>query len=402
MNTPILASLFALTNLARQNNPTPTQRKNIFHLVISVGFIFTLFLSIPLWTSNRDFPIVPLLGENWTLPLPHKTILVLLIGTCFLSLFIPRRNFTTGFIAAISLIAMFEDINRAHPWTWYFTLSFIAIALSKQRDLSFLNTLRILTIFIYFWSGFHKWNLNFFEQSWPYLLEGIIGPELANSWIRNTCYLVPFLEAGMGLGLVFIKTRKIAILGLVSMHIFILLALGPLGRNYNAVVWPWNVVMLVNLLVLFHKEKEWQPKRFRIKREFHSLIILLFGILPLLHTFYLWPSYLSWSIYSKQQSSLLIITHKESTHCINTEGQEELSLDGEIKTFYLVNLANEILHAPNFPHSKVYKAFADKTCRECQKAESIEFIIKERKWRKWASEVLECSGRKPIDQKNLQ
>lgn len=390
LNTPIIASLFALVNFPRQGAPTPPQRKYIFHLVLSVGFFATILLSQPLWTSDRDFPLVPVLEQDWNIPLPSDTLFLCLLGASILSLLVPRRNITTALLAILCLAAMAEDINRVHPWMLYFTVSFIALALSKQRDRNFLNTLRILTISIYFWSGFHKWNQNFFEQTWPYMLEGILGNDLANSWLQETCYAVPIIEAGLGIGLAFPRTRTLAIAGLIGMHCFILLALGPLGRNYNPVVWPWNIVMLFNLLVLFGREKEWRLQ-FRISRRiFHNLIILLFCLLPILHTFYIWPPYLSWSIYSKKQSSLAIVFDHSSKDCILEDLVQIPPKEGEIKTVYLLNWANEILKTPNFPSDKVYKAFVKKICDECPSARSIDFIAKERKWGKWTSELLNC------------
>lgn len=36
------------------------------------------------------------------------------------------------------------------------------------------------------------------------------------------------------------------------MHIFILIFLSPLEINYNSIIWPWNVLMIVYLIILFY------------------------------------------------------------------------------------------------------------------------------------------------------
>jgi hypothetical protein len=47
--------------------------------------------------------------------------------------------------------------------------------------------------------------------------------------------------------------RHVAVAIIVLMHCDILLELGPLGLNWNAVVWPWNVYCICLVLLMYER-----------------------------------------------------------------------------------------------------------------------------------------------------
>ena len=392
MNIPLFAALFSLTSFFRQGSPTPVQRKNLFHLLIALGTIATLIVSYPLWTSDRAFPTVPFIGEDWQLPLPSTGVFIALLCFTSLSLFIPQRGIMTGLVALFSLIALSEDINRAHPWMWYMLLSFGALAFSQQKDRSFLSTMRILTICIYFWSGLHKIHLNFFDLTWPTMVDALIGNGTIDAYpdLVYTGYFIPFIEAGLALCLAFPKTRRFAVAGLISMHIFILLALGPIGKNWNAVVWPWNFTMLLGLLILFGKEKEWRPRIKVMPSVYHNLVVLIFGLMPILHSFTSWPGYLSWSIYTNRTSNLLILYDQESYECLPEELQTTLPpAEDQVGSLYLMDWSRKTLGTPHFPHEKVFRAIQADLKQRCPQKQGPDLVIKDRINGEWESRLLE-------------
>ena len=359
---------------------------------MAVGAILTLVISYPLWTSDRAFPLVPFIGGHWQLPLPENGIFILLIGLTSLSLIIPRRDIMTGLVALFMLVALFEDINRAHPWMWYLLLSFGALAFSKQKDRAFLSTLRILTIGIYLWSGIHKFHLNFFEVSWPTMLDAFLGSGAVEKYpgLVSAGYAIPFIEAAFGLGLALPKLRQFAVIGLIAMHVFILLALGPTGKNWNAVVWPWNVTMLLNLLILFVKEKEWRPRIRLLPSVYHNLVVLCFCILPVLHSFSNWPGYLSWSIYTNRQSNLLILYDEGSYHCLPDAVRALTPPPGDkIGSIYLMDWSQKTLGTPHFPHPKVFRAVQADLKTRCSGKQVPDIIIKDRIDGEWKSTLLD-------------
>jgi hypothetical protein len=65
----------------------------------------------------------------------------------------------------------------------------------------------------------------------------------ASAWL-SLGLLLPLAEAAIGVGLLFPRTRGVAWVGAVLMHALVLLSIGPVGRSYNAIVWPWNAAMI--------------------------------------------------------------------------------------------------------------------------------------------------------------
>jgi hypothetical protein len=64
--------------------------------------------------------------------------------------------------------------------------------------------------------------------------------------------LVPAFEILIGIALLNKGFRKLGVIMAVSMSLFLLTVLGPLGHNWNSVVWPWDIAMVENI---FHKRR---------------------------------------------------------------------------------------------------------------------------------------------------
>jgi len=69
--------------------------------------------------------------------------------------------------------------------------------------------------------------------------------------MRWTIASAPVVELAIGLALWVPSLRRAAIAAAVVLHLAALLFLGPLGYNYNWVVWPWNLAMIGLVWALF-------------------------------------------------------------------------------------------------------------------------------------------------------
>ena len=63
--------------------------------------------------------------------------------------------------------------------------------------------------------------------------------------------VAPYLEMGLGLSLLFPRTRRVGVIGILVMHVLLLAMLGPWSLGWNSVVWPWNLAMVVLVPGLF-------------------------------------------------------------------------------------------------------------------------------------------------------
>ncbi|MGH2564201.1 MAG: hypothetical protein ACRDE5_06795, partial [Ginsengibacter sp.] len=163
----------------------------------------------------------------------------------------------------------------------------------------------------------------------------------------------------LGIGLLFQRTRKIAAILLIVMHVLILVAFGPLGLNYDVIIWPWNIVMILILYVLFISTSPVSIQFRSIKKGWNKLIILSFGILPALNFFGYWDFYLSSSLFSYRPPDMYI--------CISKSGSSK-----ELQPFFNINKnrflcdSNRLiinvrtwsfqeLMVPPYPELRVYK-----------------------------------------------
>ena len=133
----------------------------------------------------------------------------------------------------------------------------------------------------------------------------------------------------------------------IAVHGYSLLVLGPLGHNYNWVVWPWNLAMPLLLWVLFAKGDYWQQKAAQLvptqndrtraparqekkaasipvsdgslKQAFAELmgsklalaIVVCYGLLPILSFYGKWDAYFSFALYSENSASANVFVTQE-------------------------------------------------------------------------------------------
>lgn len=147
--------------------------------------------------------------------------------------------------------------------------------------------------------------------------------ENSNNYLAFIGLIAPIFEAYIGIMLLVKKYRKLGIYCAAFMHIFALINLGPLGHNWNHIVWPWNFSMMLMVFIVFTKNE----KDFRefFKKDF--LIItsfLLFFIIPVLNFKGLYDNHLSFSLYSGIKP----------TSSIKLDDKEFKKLPKEISNFY--------------------------------------------------------------------
>jgi hypothetical protein len=253
-------------------------------------------ISAPLWVNSRPFPLLPvgdrmpILASPWDACLFVATLLALVLALRFYRLGV--RLFLAG-----ALWLVIQDQNRIQPW---FYLYAVLLFLTLFREPVALAGCRFTVSAVYLWSGIQKLNPIFFHFVAPWFVEpfagwahGSVAPAL-----RFAASASPFLEILIGLTMWIPQGRRLAIGLAMAFHAVVLLCLGPLGHNYNAVVWPWNVAMAVLVWALASRV----PPRETINALRNSwlagiTVILVCGM-PAFSFSGSWDSYLSFAYYS--------------------------------------------------------------------------------------------------------
>jgi hypothetical protein len=113
-------------------------------------------------------------------------------------------------------------------------------------------------------------------------------------------FLVTFVQVAFGVGLLTRRFRRASLVAAVGMHLFILAMFGPLGLNWNNIIWPWTAAMAVFEVLLFSGDPGfvWRDVVRNMREPRHAAALAIFALLPALSFFNLWDSYLSAALYS--------------------------------------------------------------------------------------------------------
>ncbi|MEK7588855.1 MAG: DCC1-like thiol-disulfide oxidoreductase family protein [Patescibacteria group bacterium] len=366
------------------------EAKRIFWLkiVVILGLLSGLALSLKLWVGDRFFSKVPFFGGVDFLTDGIQIFLFTgLILSLFAVLIFPKPKRSLVISLCFLVLFLVNDQMRLQPWLYQyffmlFGLSFFVLGSLKEEQTrsKILMSMRLLVASIYFFSGLQKLNLVFIREVFPWMMEPL-------SHIINLDFgfllivfgmIVPFLEMGIGIGLLFPKFRKYAIIFAFMMHSSILFLLGPFGHNWNSVVWPWNIAMILFVFILFYKTEDFSFQSvFLVKNFFfHKIILLLFVIMPFFSFFNLWDSYLSSTLYSGNTNNAVIYIESSvkeklpSKVAINTKKFSE-----GIYELDIFNWSFNELNVPPYPEKRIYLKIMKDLCKYSVSDNDIVLVI---------------------------
>jgi hypothetical protein len=204
----------------------------------------------------------------------------------------------------LALHAYGEDQTRGQPWLYLYWVMLWFTLLPAPAAVA---ACRCAISVAYLWSGIQKCNARFFKVIPAWFVEPATHWHLPGATItalRWSFATAPFLELAIGLALWSRRTRRAAIVATVVLHSVALFFLGPLGQNYDFIVWPWNLAMIGLVLVLFAR---CQPGDAGILptltafrgRPITMAALLLYSLLPVLSFVGCWDSYFSFSLYAE-------------------------------------------------------------------------------------------------------
>ena len=290
--------------------------------VISLCLFLQILICQPLWLENERFYPKILVFESIQFAFVDSTgsIFFYIILLCLISFIIGKANRFTISLFFISIIVLvLNDINRLQVWLYELTIMLSVLFISKNTNTKIATkALQVIIICVYWWSGIQKLNTYFVEDNFPWLMEPFGLDNLVSNY-SFIAYFAAIIETLIGLGLLFKKTRPLAVILAFSLHLIILIILSPIGHYWNQAVWPWNVCMILLVYLLFYKNEGSLFKS--TLKNFHAflpfpIIIILFGIMPLFNFFDAWDEQLSFKMYSAVSPEGIFYYHEQQTKCI--------------------------------------------------------------------------------------
>lgn len=370
--------------------PGAASRLFWLRLVLALAFISGVLLAPKLWLSSRFYPLTPLFTVFPAVPPPLDLVLLLglLLSLAATTVFPHTRAPVIASLVAAGAL-MLLDQSRLQPWVYQYVFMLAAFAFhpgnpsDPARYASILDPCRLVVASIYFWSGVQKLNLTFVAGVFPWLLQPFVQhlPEPARIPFYALGAAVPFVEAGIGLALLTGRYRRQAVFLSLAMHAVILLALSPVGHDWNRVVWPWNLAMGALVVILFWRTGDVaRGGALLAKRRpaFHYIVLVLFGIMPAFSFFNLWDSYLSSTLYSGniREASLYMSDPVKSRLpgelqrlVLREDGQHRLGVS---------EWSHGELNVPAYPETRVFRNIARHLCRYASGAGDVTLVIQEK------------------------
>ena len=344
-----------------------------------------------LWTSQTEFPQVPLFG--WASALPSfldGLVFGVLLASLAFAAWKPdsRRIWMTLTVTLSALIVL--DQHRLQPWAWQLLLLAFWWGTAnvgqvfnlpvKPRDWQVENLPHVaLTISIYFWSAVSKLDAEFFVSHGPTLVEALLGaihidataiPVRMKWWLAT---MLPLGELLVAVGLCWPRTRRAALIGATGLHVGLLLALGPLGLGHRPGVLLWNVAFLGHDWLLFGR----QCKGVRMTMRRSSLVTIRAGVLALAC---LWPltecwgwcdRWLAWSVYAARSERVSVTLTAEGQRRL-PESARRCLVEGELR---LDHWSLAALDAPIYPQLRFQFGVVEWLRRNCGDDNLVEVLV---------------------------
>lgn len=292
----------------------------------------TFLISRPLWLSGRDYPAVPVFDglPQPPVPLDQAIFAAALMALAWAALTARARR-PVQVVLGILAVWLVLDQTRWQPYIVIYAIAGIALLLSADRPQrgQGLAPLQLALACTYVWSGLHKLNhvyvtADFARTAAPLMRWVDFDPAGLPRVVAGLAIATAVLEVAVGVGLAFARTRRMAVVGAIATHGFILLMLSQLGSGWNVVVWPWNVFTAAAVWLLFRDPDtaagfdRTARASFRAPRpdspRFASrsltaawyAVLALCGVAPALSFAGLWDASLSFQLYAGKQPQAVI------------------------------------------------------------------------------------------------
>jgi len=352
---------------------------------VAGGLIAAFWLSKPLWLSSRIYPFTPVWTFWHPMPPPWDRVVFAAMLLSLVAIAVtPRATHAIWAFVLLAATLALADQSRWQPWFYQYVFMLLALACGRGDRSGAMDTCRLIVVSTYFWSGVQKINGSFLKDTFQTMVAPLAGAHpVLHPFLFALGAGAPAIEIAIALGLLARRTRNGAVLLAMAMHLFVLLAIGPLGANINSVVWPWNVAMICLVPTLFWntansaRDVLWTP-RFAFQR----IVLVLFTMAPLLSLCNLWDAYLSAALYSSNKNSATIRISDALADRLPEDVQEHVTVGtgpGKEDELDVDEWSFADLHVPPYPEIRVFRSVTKWVCGFAHDPSEVTLVIERRK-----------------------
>ena len=274
-----------------------------------------------LWLNESDVPEVPLCLAA-SISFLGDGLAILLIASVLTTIVSAKRRPVAWWLLSFSLAGLiYLDQHRLQPWAYQTLIYAILFATLPYRYA--MRAMLPVAISVYIYSAAGKFDYQFMHtvgiDFLNVILQPIGGLQAKPEQLAKFTILFPLVELSLGLLLIPKRTRRVAGVGVMLMHVGLIVILGPFGLNHSLGVLTWNLLLVIQAWFLFVKGPSVSiqsllvlARRFLVRQKApcvqRALAICVSGIcfaavtMPLFERFGYWDHWTSWALYSPHNS----------------------------------------------------------------------------------------------------
>jgi hypothetical protein len=345
------------------SNLSIVSKKIIVTRIICIFWLMAKIISSKLWLEDRLFPIVPPLHFLHAPAAIHLILFVFSLATIFSLIIFPSSRLLQLCILIIEVLSCLLDQNRWQPWEYQYIFIILVLFINYKKDENAISSICFILACAYIFSGIGKMNpafsKNIHDEINLSITTHINNSYLCNFIIFHNGYLLGIIETFLGIGLFFGQTKKFAAVMLIVMHLLIFAFYGPLGKNYDTIIWPWNIAMILILYIFFIRNPSVSIIFHSIKKGWNKVFIIVFSMLPFLNLFGYWDFYLSSSLFSYKTPIMNICIHNKGKSKVLqrffVDYKNEFLCDSNSKILNITGWAYKEMSVPPYPELRVYE-----------------------------------------------
>ncbi|HET6978355.1 MAG TPA: hypothetical protein VFI24_18635 [Pyrinomonadaceae bacterium] len=342
-------------------------RLHWLRIVVAAAFLCGIIMSPHLWfDAGRSFPRAPIIpGLIWR---QDFVLSIVLVVTLVLAV-ITRRFLAVSVVLIIVLVLL--DQTRLQPWVYQYAIMFVFLVFAQTRAVLAAN--QFVVAALYFWSGLHKLSWSFVHDVAPRLIESA-GVHLSPRSMTIGALTIAICESLIGIGLLFSRTRRIAVVVACVMHTIILITL--VHARLNTIVWPWNVAMMAITVIIFYRGDETPFKSLR-RDYLPKAALLICGLLPALSFVGWWDLYLSGALYSGKSPVAVIRISDTLRDRLSASARETIFKSSRSELMLpLFEWSSAELNVPPYPAVRVYRDITRQLCALDSDSNANALIVK--------------------------
>lgn len=332
--------------------------------IVAAAFVASMLFTWNLWARwDRLLPASPIIP----LALPSSffllcaSLLVLALG-----LIAHGRWQKTGLGVALLLWPLFVllDINCFQPSFYFFASVFLlgwfhTLGYMPERETRWL--MQCLMAVQYFFSGLHKINPVYQDRIYKWLINWYIhasGEGVVANGLQALGPWTPYLEMTIGIAMLVPFLQRGAFVGAITMHLFVLVAVGPWAHNFNWVIQPWNAALIgLNALFFLRPIQRNEIIQF-LTRPVTRVALFFICLAPISYWVGGSDRYLAHDLYSGKASFGYVLIENAATHQLPETVQAHLTgYDAHRSYLNLGDWSFQEWGVPVYPEKRVFLGY---------------------------------------------